>query len=129
MKPDSMLVELEHLVRAGQDIATKGTAEALDALGKSEPALASFLSDRLSAVAGNIALCGAPTPVVQGVHEECLMLVLTCVQALRHGHYALWKDSLPAGLLARLDPSPAPKPGRRRKEPGEGGGEPRPGPC
>jgi hypothetical protein len=123
-----MLVEPEHLVRASQDIATKGGAEALDALGKSEPALASFVFDRLSALAGNMALSGAPTPVVQGIHEDCLMLVLTCVQALRHGHYALWKDSLPAGLRARLDPSPAPPPGRRRKKSAEGGDEPGPGP-
>jgi hypothetical protein len=123
-----MLVEPEYLVRAGQAVAMKGSAEALDALGKSEPALASFVFDRLTAVAGKMALSGAPTPVVQGVHEDCLTLVLTCVQALRLGHYALWKDSLPPGLLAQLEPSPAQKPGRRRKKSGQEGGEPGPGP-
>jgi hypothetical protein len=127
MKPDGMLVEPEHIIRARQEVAAAGGDETLAALGQSEPALASFLFDGLSAVAGKLALSGAPTPLVQGAHEELLTLALTCVQALRRGHYDLWKDSMTGTRLAQLDPDFQPKPRRRRKKSQEGKAEPGPG--
>jgi hypothetical protein len=116
-----MLVEPEYLSHALQEVARTGVAESLAALGQTEPALATFLHESLSAVAGKLALAGAPTPVVQGSHADVLAVVLTCVQALRRGHYALWEDTVTGTRLAQLDPSFRPKPRRRRKK-SEGGG-------
>jgi hypothetical protein len=116
MKPDSMLVEPEHIVSARQDVAVKGSGESLSEFARSEPALASFICEGLASVAGRLSLSGAPTEVVQGSHEDVLAVVLTCVQAMRRGHYALWQDTVTGTRLAQLDPSLQPKPRRRRKK-------------
>jgi hypothetical protein len=116
VKPDSMLVEPEHIVSARQDVAAKGSGPALNEFAQAEPALASFIYEGLASVAGKLALSGAPTELVQGSHEDVLAVVLTCVQAMRRGHYALWKDTLTGTRLAQLDPSFQPKPRRRRKK-------------
>ena len=116
MKPDSMLVELEHIVSARQDVAVKGSGESLNEFAQREPALASFIYEGLVSVAGRLSLSGAPTEVVQGSHEDVLEVVLTCIQAMRRGHYALWKDTVTGTRLAQLDPSLQPKPRRRKKD-------------
>jgi hypothetical protein len=120
MKPDSMLVESEYIVSARQDVAARGGDDILNEIAQKEPALASFIYEGLSAVAGKLSLSGAPTPLVQGSHEEVLAIVLTCVQAIRRGHFELWKDTMTGTRLAQLDPCLRPKPRRRRKK-SEGG--------
>jgi hypothetical protein len=119
MKPDGMLVEPAHIFNARQDIATKGSAAALAEFGQAEPALASFIYETLATVAGKLSLSGAPTELVQGSHEDMLALVLTCVQALRRGHYDLWKDTVTGTRLAQLDDSFGAPRKRRRKKGGE----------
>jgi hypothetical protein len=57
------------------------------------------------------------------LNPETLTLVLTCVQALRRGHYELWKDSMTGIRLDQLDPALRPRPRRRRKKSEEGGSE------
>jgi hypothetical protein len=59
---------------------------------------------------------GAGATFIQGSHEDCLTVVLTCVQAIRRGHYALWKDAVVGTRLAQLDPSLETKPKRRRNK-------------
>jgi hypothetical protein len=121
MKPDGMLVEPRFIVVARQDVAAKGSGQALTEYGQTEPALASFIHESLAAVAGKLSLSGAPTELVQGTHEEILAVVLTALQALRRSHYELWKDTVTGTRLAQLDPSLQAKPRRRRKkEPGFG---------
>ena len=120
MKPDSMLVEPEYIVGARQDLAARGGDEVLNEIAQNEPALASFIYEGLSAVAGKLSLSRAPTPLVQGSHEEALAIVLTCVQAIRRGHFELWKDTMAGTRLAHLDPCFRSKSRRRRKKP-EGG--------
>jgi hypothetical protein len=121
MKPDSMLVEPEYLIGARQDVAVRGGDQVLSEIAQKEPALASFIFEGLSGVAGKLSLSGAPTPLVQGSHEDVLAIVLTCVQALRQGHFELWKDTMTDTRLAQLDPCFGAKPKRRRKQ-SEGGG-------
>ncbi len=120
MKPDSMLVEPEYIVGARQDVAARGGDEVLNEIAQNEPALASFIYEGLSAVAGKLSLSGAPTPLVQGSHEGALVIILTCVQAIRRGHFELWSDTIVGSRLAHLDPYFRLKPNRRRKKP-EGG--------
>src|SRR5262245_33736186 len=110
MKPGSMLVGPEHIIGARQEVAAKGSSQALSEFAQTEPALASFIYEGLAVVAGKLSLSGAPTELVQGSHEDVLAVVLTCVQAMRRGHYALWKDTVTGTRLAQ------PKPRRRRKK-------------
>ena len=116
MKPDGMLVEPQHIVSARQDVAAKGGPETLSEIAGTEPVLASFVFESLAAIAGKLALSGAPTPLVQGSHEDMLALVLTCVQALRRGHYELWRDSMAGTRLAQLDEIFQAPPKRCRKK-------------
>jgi hypothetical protein len=116
MKPDSMLVEPEHIVNARQDVAAKGSGQSLTDVAQTEPALASFICESLATVAGKLSLSGAPTELVQGSHEDVLSVILTCVQAMRRGHYALWKDCVTGTRLAQLDPSLQPRPRRNLKK-------------
>jgi hypothetical protein len=111
-----MLVEPEHIVSARNHVAAKGGTQALTDFAQTEPALASFIFEGLAVVAGKLSLSGAPTELVQGSHEDVLAMILTCVQAMRHGHFALWKDTVTGTRLAHLDPSFQPKPRRRRKK-------------
>jgi hypothetical protein len=120
---DGMLVESSFLIRAGRELARGSTAEGLAALARREPALAAFLAEGLAAIAGRLALSGAPPEVVQGSHEEMLALALTCVQALRRGHFELWKNTMTGTRLAQLDPTFRPKPRRRKRRPEEGSAE------
>jgi hypothetical protein len=119
MKPDSMLVEPEHITSAGQQIMGDGAAKALDSLGEAEPALAAYIRESLAALAGRLALSGAPTELVQATHEEMLTTVLVSLTALRKGHFELWKDALEGTPLARLQEEPAPPPRTKRKKRGE----------
>jgi hypothetical protein len=123
MKPDSMLVEPGHITSAGQQVAGAGAEQSLDRLAEAEPALAYYVRHSLAALAGNLALSGAPTEVVQGNHEEVLTTILVCLAALRQGHYDLWKDTLEGTPLARLLEAPPPPKQRRKKRGGEAGGK------
>jgi hypothetical protein len=116
MKPDGMLVEPDHIMSAVQQVGASGSDKFLAEIGQTEPALASFVGQNLLSIAGKLALAGAPTEVVQGVHEDALVLVLSCIQALRRGHYELWKDAMTGSRLAQLDEQfQAPKKQRRKK--------------
>jgi hypothetical protein len=116
MKPDGMLVEPQHIVTARQEVAAKGSGQALNEFAQTEPALASFIYEGLALVAGKLSLSGAPTELVQGSHEDVLAVVLTCVQAMRRGHYALWRDSMVGTRLAHLDETFQAPPKRPRKK-------------
>jgi hypothetical protein len=116
VKPDSMLVEPQHIVSARQDVAAKGSGQALNEFAPLEPALASFIYEGLAVIAGKLSLSGAPTELVQGSHEEMLGVVLTCVQAVRRGHYEFWKDSMVGTRLAQLDEAFRSPPKRRRRK-------------
>jgi hypothetical protein len=116
MKPDSMIVDFDHIVSARKDVSAKGSAGALNEFAEAEPALGSFIYESLAAAAGKLALSGAPNEVVQGAHEEVLDVILTCVQALRRGHYELWKDTVIGTRLAQFDTTLRPAKKRRRKK-------------
>jgi hypothetical protein len=117
MKPDGMLVDPTHITTAFQDVSNRGGDETLAELATTEPALAALIAQHLAAVAGKLALSGAPNPVVMGLHADVLAAVLTSVQALRRGHYQLWRDTMTGTRLALLDNVfKAPRKGRRKKD-------------
>jgi hypothetical protein len=124
MKPDGMIVEPEYLAHARGEVARSGAGAALNTLAESEPAMAAFVHESLAAIAGKLVLTGAPSQVVQGSHEDVLAVLLTCVQALRRGHYEIWKDSMVGTRMAQIDEAFQPKPRRKRKKAEGGAAEP-----
>jgi hypothetical protein len=120
-----MLVEPDTIVNARIAVGDKGALEALQALQEVEPSLGAFIQEALAAAAGKITLSGVPTPVVQGIHEEVLATVLTCVEAVRRSHYELWKDTAVGTRLAELAPD-LPRRKRRKKRSPDTGPEEQP---
>lgn len=98
MKP---IVERKGLREAHEEIGAH--SDSLSRLGESEPYLRSYISDSLITLAGRLALSGVTTEIVQGVHADVLEVLLTSIQALRHGHYAEQKHNGTA--RPELDPS------------------------
>ena len=122
--PDSMLVQHTHIVEARGQIAEQGHQAALEGLLEREPALAAYMSQAMATIAGKMALAGAPSEVVQGVHADVMLLMLSSLEASRAAQYELWKDSIVGTkleVLTRPDPEPEPpakKAPRKRKKPG-----------
>jgi len=102
MNNDAMLIEPQTIASARSSVAEQGPQTALQTLAKSEPALAMFVAESLATTAGRLALSGAPTGVVQGVHEDVLATVLTCVESIKRAHFELWKDTEMGVRLAAL---------------------------
>jgi hypothetical protein len=121
-RPDSMLIEPGHIVSARQQVGERGNPEALQELATREPALAAYISESMASLAGKLALSGAPTPVVQGLYNEALAVLLSSVEAQRRGHYDLWKGTIVGTRIEEL--ARAKKPRKRRRRGDEGGKTP-----
>jgi hypothetical protein len=124
-RPDSMLVETDHLVAANQEVAEQGQGQSLSDLSQREPALAAYLQEGLAALAGRLCLSGAPSGLVKSIHDEALHVALTCVEAMRRGHYALWRGTVVGTRLEELAATakPAPRKRKRKKDAGDEGPE------
>ncbi len=107
--PDAMLVEADTLTTVLRELTQCGPYAAIEQLRKQEPVLVSFVEEKLAAISGRLALAGTPRAAIRGSHGDILFLVVGCLQGLRQGHYALWKDLVPADRLPSPDlPAPAP---------------------
>ncbi len=115
MKPDSMLVEPQYLFDATCKVEERGWPTVLSELSSVEPALTRFIEDRLAQVAGRLALAGVTRSLIQCNNTEVAKLVLACFEAVRRGHYELWKDVPVSGtepqknsFASRVDPGDKP---------------------
>jgi hypothetical protein len=117
-----MLVEPDTIINARIEVGDRGALESLQVLQEIEPSLGAFIQEALAAAAGKIALSGVPTPLVQGIHDEMLATLLTCVEAVRRSHYELWKDTAVGTRLAELAPD-LPVRRRRKKRSRDSGSE------
>lgn len=109
MNTDAMLVDSQCLADAIGQVPPAEVPRVFEHLQQQEPVLAGHIGESLIAIAGRLALSGAPTELVQGVHGDLLHLVLGALQALRFGHYRLWRECVPAERLPDPEvPPPAP---------------------
>lgn len=116
MKPDGMLVEAHYLGKAREETAEQGTGPALQELSETEPILAGFIHESLIDIAGKLALSGAPTEIVQAVHEDVLTVILICHRAVRQGHYELWAKDFVEPPLEPLDANALLRPSKRKRK-------------
>lgn len=105
MQPDSMLVRGKDIRLVKTLVRRQGPANAQASFAQLEPALAKYIDNRLSTIAGRLALAGAPTELVNHISNDVLDLIHTALGALRAGHYRLWKKTVFGKRLAKLDPS------------------------
>ena len=102
MTPDSMLTTQRMVHSAEESVQEQGWESAWRDLKEQEPMLADYFENRSTMIAGNMALAGAPTNVVQGVYNDIMEITLTAISALRRGHYELWKDTEVGGTLMEM---------------------------
>ncbi len=93
MKPDSMLVDPGMIVKATAEVVDS-EREALDKFKIREPVLGNWIEREMLGLAGKMGLSGTAPEVIIGSHCEFTGILLTALEAVRHGHYALWKNSL-----------------------------------
>jgi len=123
MSADATLVPPQCLADALDQLCAAPLPHALHHLAQQEPVLGGFIQEKLAALAGQLALSGASTPVVRGVYREALLVVLGSLQALRLGHYQLWRDCVPVERLPVPDVPPLQRKPRRRRRSNEGDSE------
>lgn len=115
MRPDGMLVESGMIADAMTAVGKQGTDKALAELASQERDLTAYIAHSAMNIAGKLALSGAPSEVVRGSHDDFLTVILTCVGALKRGHYELWKDTQVGSRLVEIDQTlKAPTKKRRR---------------
>ncbi len=117
-QPDGMLVAAKHLLAARKGIADPGVLPALATLSEREPVLANYIGEALAAMSGRLALSGAPTDLVRGIHQESLLVALSALEAQRAATYELWEGTTFGTLLGDLvkpEASPEPEPEVKKK--------------
>jgi hypothetical protein len=71
------------------------------------------MSQAMATIAGKMALAGAPTEVVQGVHADVLLVMLSSLEASRAAEYELWEGTVVGTRLEALtkaEPEPVAEP-------------------
>lgn len=94
MKPDSMTIVPEMIVKAHVKIAKAESNEAFEELKQREPVLGSWIEQEMLSLAGKMGLSGTSHQVLVGSYNDFESILLTALEAVRSGHYALWRDSL-----------------------------------
>jgi len=102
VKPDSMMVEPKMIAQARQKVADAENEEMFAELKQREPVLGSWVEQELLSITGKMGLCGTPHNVLVGTYHDFASVLLTALEAVRCGHYALWKDSLTGAPLEAM---------------------------
>ncbi len=98
---DSAIIGGEALRKAVDRVADQ-KSEALECLGEREPVLAEFIDRTLTAIAGRMALSGAPSEIVKDCHEHITCVVLISLEASRIAHYELWEEAADGKHLEKI---------------------------
>lgn len=90
---DGSLVTRNVLATVLKERATEGAeTNAVQQLATREPVLAAYVSERIVAVSGKLALSGAPSEVVRGSYDDLLEIVTVTARAIWKGQDEFWKD-------------------------------------
>lgn len=84
------LVNQHNVERAAKVVLELG-AESFSRLSDKEPVLAEFINDSATQIAGKMTLAGCEDRVVRGVYSDTLTTMVIALEALRNGHYDLWR--------------------------------------
>ena len=83
----------------------QGTHSAMQRLEQTEPDLANYLFETLSAIHQSLLELHAPAARTRRAYRQIELMSLVCIEALRRSHAELWQDDVdqPAGSA---DPGP-----------------------
>jgi len=105
---DGQLVTRDNL-NSAQDaivelVEENGPMAALLDLLELEPVLGADIQQRCSAVAGQIAVTGAPPELVRLVFESAMTTAVSAVMATRQAYYDFWSDMMDTPANQHEDP-------------------------
>ncbi len=100
---DDMLVTETALQAAIDQMNQQGMDAVIQKLLQVEPTLGATLTHNATLIAGKLALCGAPEPVVSGVHADLLASCVMVYLAVRRGSYEIWQDTAVGDRLLDLE--------------------------
>ena len=103
---DQAVVSPVALQAAITELNREGAEKLLSNIQQAEPELGPFIHHMALQVAGKLALAGAPTDIVQGVHTDLLAACALIYLALRKGSYEIWRDTALGERLKELEAEP-----------------------
>jgi len=105
---DGQLVTLRDLYSSHEELARmveeNGPMAGLLDLMEFEPILGADIQQRCSAVAGQIAVTGAPAELVRLVFESAVTTAVGAVMATRQAYYEFWSDMMDTPVDQDEDP-------------------------
>jgi ribosomal protein L7/L12 len=103
MMRDDTLVSDAALQQVMDRMGQHGPESLFHTFLQAEPHLGPAVLRTATQVAGNLALSGAPQPVVSGVHWDLLFTAALVYHALRNGSYEIWHDTAVGERLRALE--------------------------
>lgn len=103
-------VSCRAILRALAGLRRQGVDRAMQRLEQIEPDLAEFVLEHLSLVYSELVRLGGPPKRTQRVYREIQTLVLSSIEALRQGHYELWREEKAAEPFVADDATPVSPP-------------------
>ena len=87
------VVSARAVLDAELSLRRQGSHRALHELEQVEPDLTNYLLENLTDIPQRILALGGPAKASQRVFMNVQRLTLVCINALRRGHFELWKQS------------------------------------
>ncbi len=72
----------------------QGTLHAMQQLEETEPDLANYLFETLSAFHHSLSKLPIPPPRVRRIYRQVEVMTFACIEALRQSHYELWQQQM-----------------------------------
>ena len=99
------VVSARAVLDAEMSLRRLGSHRALHELEQVEPDLTSYLLESLTDIHQSILTLGGTSKASQRAFMEVQRLALVCINALRRGHFELWKQSDAGAQLEDGDPA------------------------
>jgi hypothetical protein len=109
-KASDGMVHARTVLETVLQLQRQGTEPSMRQLEQSEPDLAEYLLESLSDLHQRLGALGGSPGRTRRVYRRMELMTLICIQALRKGHYELWKGETDVCTRAGTDDAPARQP-------------------
>jgi hypothetical protein len=104
MKPETLITK-ELIVQVKRDLYPLGLREVEQRLQSIEPELEAFIRDCASRALEHLEGWNLTSDVPANISESVRWAALLAVEAIRRGHYELWREMALGTRLEQLDPT------------------------
>lgn len=96
------LVNICNIERAVESVVKLGP-DSLGRLSEVEPVLADYIDESATRIAGKMIRSGCEDSVARGVAAELITTAVIALEALRDGHYGLWRSDASTSIVDSHD--------------------------